>query len=54
MVKVLREAAQNFFKFRKDAKRIEAEINSEGIFIYVQKHHNSDNSADRTLRPRHA
>ena len=53
MVKALKQAAQNFFKFRSDVKRIENEINTEGIVNYVQKHYGIEQSTNKTLKVKH-
>jgi hypothetical protein len=50
---MLKELVRNFWSFRKESKRIELEINNEGIYKYVEKHHGFTTNSAKMLEPKH-
>lgn len=54
MIKVLQEYVENFRRFRAESRRIDEEIDREGIYKYIEKHYGFDDRQQSVLRRKHA
>lgn len=52
MVKTFQEYVQNFIKFRQESKRIQKEIDNDGIYKYVEKNYGFGDKKSKVLKTR--